>query len=1548
MSFPVGAQGLLQGGDLRRLLLHEEFRQTVELFVDRWNNTRRPKTLKVVRRFFLARWIIVAILQFAEVALYLLVLCTLYQLSKNVSEMQSPQTPVALNSVLESAGLLAAAELMRAALHTLKTRILSSIAATALKTMGAVVVTALAHLPTFPGALNTSARLLFDCRQLGLRFRHSHMLLGGVLRAVAILTAASAVCGPSAIKVAATLVVLVPSLSILLHLRQRFRGMTLSRGELRRRGFVEMLSGMLSMRCMRLEQYAHDRLLNFRTHELKPVSTLLRINLVQKVLVSVVTPVFTYFLLRPFVAGGAVGQTLLQRDAAELLLTPAGALFIVVAATALKRTALELAQGVWNTLEAASSFTRIDALIAAVCEDRPVKKGTRAAPRRIFIPEFLPKKNRVRRASEHVGKASPDAPVISIAEGLEAHHHADRHLLMLSGMSIPNPRPVEPSLVFRSVALRILPRERCILRCPTKVASWSMIRVLSGDLALLPRAERRPSHVRRAAHTPDASKEDYQLECEECGASQVFVGAHAVRGVDSLRETRGVVTAGMVGKCMSVPWIVNDTVRENITLTCTEVPSDAELNKILRFVGLSPQYTLDSELPLGGASISSENLERLGLARTLAAQPSLIVFDGCLPQLPDQEAVRLIDDLLRGDTGEIRLSPQTSFLFVGTTESLWRLRRVALRFRILDVLERGVCDEAVAMTPDDELSVLSSLHAHAATRLDDLVREWYEGWEGLLDVPTPSLSNPAWRAAAECRTAPKASAFAWACEPSAIESSSVADPLPPAVSSAMRSFAKDCKIDEGRDSVFWDLKTNTLFALRTWLRLFAQQGVGFAICEVVLHVALAGLEYALLLLLTLWTHAGGGHWHTVTKAVDVVLIFWTITIVLTDCVDKAGGRRVGARTYLQILRRLCFSSPRGAHTRGAPELGEEISVATGRSLDALDLLSGYTVSIVLYFAFRFIGAVVLLLLCVGASGAMVVAALLVLSITGAIPSVARLNSRHKRLSAISERVLSHVRTITGGKMELSGSVNMGRILMDIYELLDEEATLRRRLYTSEELSFSMMRVASTACSAALAVVCCSVQGVAALRYGAAGVVTACCALSWQWKILSGFFLGLPSIWRNTRAFLRCSLLIKQLPAPEERSFARMKEMLASLKHSAQIESVASSDVLDANLDFRSSGDPAYRDARTGQGYAEGLGARGGHIEDAPPRPLRRRRWCRRGHAATAPSTREVAEETDVLISTNALEIEGCIISFEGFTCRTAHTMLAGVAPLRDFSLVLRPRAPALVWAPPFPKFAAMHGARPPPPGVVRAHDAELAALIAVSESSPASSTSDGAAGVGASGAWVPHTAGTELIIPALLGMFDASQVCGAIRLDGESLAHTSLALERHRVFCIPAAPRLLFGDVHNLVLPYIRKPLRRKPRDATAHGPKRRLFFPDEVLDEALDKAGYFGMFGAVRVSEAVKDRLRFGRVKAFGANLSVPQRQALMLARALVLGCRGVIIEDCGGQLGADLINRAIQLSKGATHSFSLLILTSRADTFSIRPCEHRYIMLDGRLLSV
>ncbi len=120
--------------------------------------------------------------------------------------------------------------------------------------------------------------------------------------------------------------------------------------------------------------------------------------------------------------------------------------------------------------------------------------------------------------------------------------------------------------------------------------------------------------------------------------------------------------------------VIEGTIAENVQLDRFEVDS-TDAHDFLQKVGLLDEVFLlplglETQLTANGSPLSETQLRRLVLARAIAARPRLLVIDGLLDALPDDQALNLIDFL----SGEE--APWTLIVFSGRRQILERCDRI--------------------------------------------------------------------------------------------------------------------------------------------------------------------------------------------------------------------------------------------------------------------------------------------------------------------------------------------------------------------------------------------------------------------------------------------------------------------------------------------------------------------------------------------------------------------------------------------------------------------------------------------------------------------------------------------------------------------------------------------------------------------------------------------------------------------------------------------------------------------------------------------------------
>jgi putative ABC transport system ATP-binding protein len=169
----------------------------------------------------------------------------------------------------------------------------------------------------------------------------------------------------------------------------------------------------------------------------------------------------------------------------------------------------------------------------------------------------------------------------------------------------------------------------------------------NGREGLLPLNWRIEAGSRWALMGPDGSGKTTVLDLVY-GMREPSHGAITINGV-APRELRPDALRRHVALCRNVE-IFGGTIAENVHLMRPEITL-ADVHEALETVGLLDAVldlpaTLDTLLVTGdGRPLTGGQLHRLMLARAIVGRPGLLLIDGALDVLPDEEAVELTDRL---------------------------------------------------------------------------------------------------------------------------------------------------------------------------------------------------------------------------------------------------------------------------------------------------------------------------------------------------------------------------------------------------------------------------------------------------------------------------------------------------------------------------------------------------------------------------------------------------------------------------------------------------------------------------------------------------------------------------------------------------------------------------------------------------------------------------------------------------------------------------------------------------------------------------------------
>ncbi|GAA6024113.1 hypothetical protein JCM10207_003170 [Rhodosporidiobolus poonsookiae] len=152
---------------------------------------------------------------------------------------------------------------------------------------------------------------------------------------------------------------------------------------------------------------------------------------------------------------------------------------------------------------------------------------------------------------------------------------------------------------------------------------------------------------------------------------------------------------GTVAYCAQTPWILNATVRENITFGHRFEPEFYEL--VLEACALKPDLSLlkdgdATEVGEKGISLSGGQKARIGLARAVYARPDIVLLDDVLSAV-DAHVARHLFDRIIGPSGllsdKARLLCTHALPFCKQADELVFLRKGS-------IFERSTFDEAIA------------------------------------------------------------------------------------------------------------------------------------------------------------------------------------------------------------------------------------------------------------------------------------------------------------------------------------------------------------------------------------------------------------------------------------------------------------------------------------------------------------------------------------------------------------------------------------------------------------------------------------------------------------------------------------------------------------------------------------------------------------------------------------------------------------------------------------------------------------------------------------
>ncbi|HSF71395.1 MAG TPA: ATP-binding cassette domain-containing protein, partial [Methylotenera sp.] len=127
------------------------------------------------------------------------------------------------------------------------------------------------------------------------------------------------------------------------------------------------------------------------------------------------------------------------------------------------------------------------------------------------------------------------------------------------------------------------------------------------------------------------------------------VGHIAYDGFD-LRQLNQMQLRNRIGLANRVE-ILEGTILENIRMGRTEI-SLSEINQVLAELGLQSDFAnleknLDTALTAFGAPLSTNQLQRMMLARAIVGKPSLLIIDGLLDTLDQRELDAVVQLLAR-------------------------------------------------------------------------------------------------------------------------------------------------------------------------------------------------------------------------------------------------------------------------------------------------------------------------------------------------------------------------------------------------------------------------------------------------------------------------------------------------------------------------------------------------------------------------------------------------------------------------------------------------------------------------------------------------------------------------------------------------------------------------------------------------------------------------------------------------------------------------------------------------------------------------------------
>eukprot|EP00767_Chilomastix_cuspidata_P002053 gnl/Chilomastix_cuspidata/2175.p1 GENE.gnl/Chilomastix_cuspidata/2175~~gnl/Chilomastix_cuspidata/2175.p1 ORF type:complete len:1595 (-),score=539.92 gnl/Chilomastix_cuspidata/2175:265-4932(-) len=1539
-----------------------------------WNSSKNPKVISILRRYYIFEFILTGVFQFLEEILYFGVLFAMFGLGKNLEILELAEYPYPRNKVYIYAGLLAFVELLRLGIHVLRVRILASLEQKSLKMLGAVFMRLLQTAPSFPGFLNASETLLFDIRQIALALGQSHTRWGGILRILFVVVAITLISGMASVFICALIIIVLPILLRILKNRQQFRQTSLARGELRRSRTIELLSGSMSLHAMGLENCALDGVSILRCHEEKAISKYLSFTLIVKMITTITTPISIYTLIQPFITTSMFDSSIISHEEGHI--TPAEAMFVVFLAYSLRRPISEVTRSLWCSSEAFESIIRLDAFIELCARARKTAAGiksTRVKRNSVFknLPLIMCAEDRVDQlrktdptklqttmldddlefTSEDtglplIGARVDQTPFFKIPQGVSFLHPSSPPLVALA--RVCNPYYLQPlkQIAFYGLPINIEFGKAYSICCEDFGEVVAILKTFGGelvaaekchknrDLPILhggPGAQSKPNilgfdQFPSLPQTPSRRKYRGAEEAVSPEWSEVL-SEHSQRVADQLRngerlppqdsmfrpEFCSLPFSGTIGLCLTNPWILDGTLFENITFLCDKPPSIELAQKIIEFTRLFPENDLSTLISKNGMKLTPQMRQSIGLARILLVKPSIIVFEGALPSFLLSNSAAMLNTLLDGKDPDLSLAG-SSVIFVGVSETLKALNRLRPQrvehnsFSRHTRLRRqqSICTDTDTFRegPDTRSSTPSLSEEAVAPELlllQEIITKNYPNVKPAQLFPSPSLSSEAWLSLFSQENAPPLMTPPVENETtsSSYSGSEFTDLLdliqnPKRTAQYIGEALPEKKYEVPSTGKRKKVVSSICIALKGWFNMFFALNKVFMAVQLVLHLAVAFLECYSLNVLTTWSEERFSRYkrsESESRKENIVLIFWAICVIITDCLDKKGGMMIGKRFHQNFVKSLFMCHPRDAHMATTVSLGNRIVFAMGAGLDELDTLAGFSLSVVLYFFFRFFATIYMLWSFIGPISIAVIVLMILVSFSMAIPYVLEVNSKQNSLSVASEVVLSALHSLSGGKLELENVGGTDKLVSKAYDAICFEANERKNLNRKLDLALSTVHLASIALSSAQAVFSISFVGITSLKAKAASILMGIVTTFWLWETLSGFFLSLPITSKVARSAIALRDVTQDLPLVRNEEIAHKFPIIASADTGAQRhKSDPRMDIVNIDMQKTSvnltvrQGREALMSPRIRNITHEPMFRQQTIGESSDPTQLSSSRKSESDPAAT--SYKHMRRFASIPIHASSLTINRLAVF-------PVNSMLSTITQLRLVNFRCEARSVNLLWSP-------------------------LLIPCVLGDGQPIISSS-----------------GVELLVPTLLNFMGSAVAQGEILVDSQDfLKSRKLMAPDIGLFCIPAEPILPSGFLSDILTDGLLS--NRIGSDAF------KKTFSKRMLDFMV---AWIGLNARDAVPALTKDSI----IESGGLTLPAYRRQLIYILRAYFLGCRIVVIEDCGGDEGLFVFRKLRKLAALLpTKTFTILMISSRHIVQDFVTFDHIWVLYDGETRSV